>query len=157
MSLPRYSWIIRGLRNHAPPAAKGAALPGSSGHPTGPSRLGKDSERPLGKETGIHNSVVSEKVGFPGSEHPGLGCLYNKMLAAGSAQRGENAEISDPRFQPGKTQPNRRERAPPLTAKVKAMRHRPSDPEKLYCYLDFSLSSPMKHGMPGHLLICALI
>lgn len=69
-----------------PPAAKGAALPGSSGHPTGPSRLGKDSERPLGKETGIHNSVVSEKVGFPGSEHPGLGCLYNKMLAAGSAQ-----------------------------------------------------------------------
>ena len=69
------------------PPANGAALPGSSGHPTGPSRLGKDSERPLGKETGIHNSVVSEKVGFPGSEPPGLGWLCNKMLAAGSSQK----------------------------------------------------------------------
>lgn len=92
-----------------PPPAKGAALPGSSGHPTGPSRLGKDSERPLGKETGIHNSVVSEKVGFPGSEHPGLGCVNNKTPAAfvicySEKEQMPKAEplVPDSRVQPGK-------------------------------------------------------
>lgn len=71
--------------------------------------LGKDLERPLGKETGIHNSVVSAKVGFPGSEHLGLGCVNNKMPAVYVICYSEEEKmmkteplVPDSRVQPGK-------------------------------------------------------
>ena len=56
--------------------------PGEPPHPPQKEQLFLEAVAiPLGKETGIHNSVVSEKVGFPGSEHLGLGCVNNKMPA----------------------------------------------------------------------------